>query len=43
MNQPIVKLANVHKGKMPFCRWRILHENHSFVHSIKLRVVIIFL
>jgi hypothetical protein len=28
---------------VPFCQWRILHENHSFVHSIKLRVVIILL
>jgi len=35
MNQPIVKFASVHKGEMPFCRRRILHENHSFVHSIK--------
>jgi hypothetical protein len=35
MNQPIVKFASVYNGKVPFCQWRILHDNHSFVHSIK--------
>jgi hypothetical protein len=35
MNQPTAKFASVYKGKRPFINRRILHENHSFVHSIK--------
>jgi hypothetical protein len=31
----IIKFANVYKMKLPLCQWRILHNHHSFVHSIK--------
>jgi hypothetical protein len=43
MNPPISKFASVYKGKVPFCQWRILYDNHSFVHSIGSGMVIFFL
>ena len=35
MNQPAAKFASVYEAKCALINRRILHENHSFVHSIK--------